>query len=296
VPAAGLEWLVFARPANLAKRPDLLSLLEKIFPKPRLDAFQEVTGVDLRRVRAGAIAGYPAGTLYLAELGDPSAALVRERFQARLDADGITRSPQANVHRVFGTTTAGPRALLTVDRDFIAVATDDTSLVRIVEGYVGRRLRSPSALSGAALRTLAEPPDDALAALYVPGPFEGQWTNDLAVLSEALGASVILRPGSPGAMLAVLSVAGHFAPDPATHGEALRRRFDELCSSPTGSLIGLSEVRTPKVVADLHHLTLTAELPLEPIVKGLHAATIGNVHEIFDVVPKRQTDEPAGSP
>jgi len=253
--------------------------------------------VDLRRVREGAIAGFQAGTLHLAELGEPKAALVRERFQARLDAGGIARMPQSNVHRVFGTTRAGPRALLSVDDDFIAVATDDTSLVRIVEGYVGRRLRSPSALDGVALRALAKPPDDAVAALYAPGPFEGAWASDLApVLSEATGASVVLRPGAPGVVQAVLSVAGHFAPDPSTHGEALRRRFDEVCASPTGDLLGLREVRTPKVVADLHHLTLTAELPLEPIVKGLHAATIGDVHEIFDVVPKVQTDEPADMP
>lgn len=253
--------------------------------------------MDLRRVRAGAIAGFQAGTLLLAELGEPNAALVRERFQAHLDGGGITRMPQSHVHRVFGTTRAGPRALLTVDDDFIAVATDDTSLVRIVEGYAGRRLRSPSALDGVALRTLAKPPDDALAAFYAPGPFEGQWAGDLApVLHDAIGASVVLRPGASGVVLAVLSVAGHFAPDPSSHGEALRRHFDELCSSPTGDLIGLGQVRSPKVVADLHHLTLTAELPLEPIVKGLHAATIGDVHEIFDVVPKAQTDEPAGEP
>jgi len=296
VPAAGLQWLVFARPADLAKRPDLLSLLEKIFPKPRLDAFQEVTGVDLRRVRAGAIAGFRAGTLYLAELGDPNAALVRERFQAHLDAEGITRTPQSNIHRVFGTTPAGPRALLTVDRDFIAVATDDTSLVRIVEGYVGRRLRSPSALRGVALRALAQPPDDALAAFYAPAPFEGEWAGDLEPLSEALGASVFLRPGAPGVVVAVIDVAGHFAPDPAPHGDALKRRFEEVCASSTGDLIGLGEVRTSKVVADLHHLTLTAELPLAPIVKGLHAATLGNVHEIFDLVPEPQTDEPAAQP
>ena len=71
VPSAGLRWLVVGRPAGLEKRPDLASLLRELFPSARLDAFRKVTGVDLAKVRVGAIAEFQVGTLYLAELGEP---------------------------------------------------------------------------------------------------------------------------------------------------------------------------------------------------------------------------------
>src|SRR5690349_10050947 len=71
VPSAGLRWLVVGRPAGLEKRPDLASLLRELFSPTRLEAFRKVTGVDLAKVKLGAIAAFQVGTLYLAELGEP---------------------------------------------------------------------------------------------------------------------------------------------------------------------------------------------------------------------------------
>jgi hypothetical protein len=297
VPSAGLRWLVVGRPAQLEKRPDLASLLRELFPQVRLDAFRKVTGVDLTKVRLGAVAGFQVGTLYLAELGEPSASAVRERFAERLDEGGMERKPRPKVHRISGTSGESPRALVTVDDDFIAVAVDDTVLAKIVEAYGARRLRSPSALRGAALRTLPPLHVDALVALYVAGPFSDDLTRAAhGLLAQTSSLAVSVVGGAPERLEATLTMVGDYSPDPSAAGERLASAFRELCSSSTGTLIGLSEAGPPKIVPHLHQLTLTAELPLRPLVRGLRALVSGDVHDIFDLVPPPSAGEPAQSP
>jgi hypothetical protein len=297
VPAAGLRWLVVARPGELEKRPDLASLLRELFPPVRLDAFRKVTGVDLTKVKLGAVAGFQVGTLYLAELGEPVAFDVRERFAERLDAGGMERKPRPKVHRISGTSRESPRALVTVDDDFIAVAVDDTVLAKIVEAYGARRLRSPSALRGAALRALPPLPPDALVALYVAGPFSDDLTRAAHGLLAQTSSLVITIMGSaPESLRATLTLAGDYSPDATAAGERLASAFRELCSSPTGTIVGLSEAGSPKIVPHLHQLTLTADLPLRPVVRGLRALVSGDLHEILDLVPPPSAGEPAQSP
>jgi hypothetical protein len=297
VPSAGLRWLVVGRPAGLEKRPDLASLLRELLPAVRLDAFRKVTGVDLAKLKLGAVAGFQVGTLYLAELGEPVASDVRERFAERLDEGGMERKPRPNVHRISGTSRESPRALVSVDRDFIAVAIDDTTLAKIVEAYAARRLRSPSALRGAALRDLPSLPEDALVALYAAGPF----SDDLAraahgLLAQTSSLVITLAGGAPERLEATLTLVGDYSPEPSAAGERLAAAFGDLCSSSTGRLVGLSGAGSPKVVAGLHQLTLTAELPLRPLVRGLRALVSGDIHEIFDLVPPPSAGEPAQSP
>jgi hypothetical protein len=297
VPSAGLRWLVVGRPAGLEKRPDLASLLHELFSPVRLDAFRKVTGVDLTKVKLGAVAGFQVGTLYLAELGEPAASDVRERFAERLDEGGMERKPRPKVHRISGTSRESPRALVTVDDDFIAVAVDDTVLVKIVEAYDARRLRSPSALRGAALRDLPPLPAHALVALYAAGPFSGDLPRAAhGLLAQTSSLVITLAGGAPERLQATLTLAGDYSPEPTAAGERLASAFRELCSSTTGTLVGLSEAGSPKIVADLHQLTLTADLPLRPLVRGLRTLASGNIHEIFDLVPPSSAGEPAQSP
>jgi hypothetical protein len=184
-----------------------------------------------------------------------------------------------------------------VDDDFVATATDDTSLVRIVESYSTHKLRSPTALDGAGLRALPPLPDDALAAFYLPGPFEDEWARAArGALADASAAALFVRPSAEGTLSFTLTLAGEFAPEPHVRADAVSAALEDLRQSSTGQLIGLAAVGTPKIVADLHHLTLTADTPIQPVVDGLYAATSGNVHEIFGLVPKETTGEPAVTP
>lgn len=297
VPSAGLRWLVVGRPAGLQKRPDLASLLGQLFPAVRLEAFRKVTGVDLAKVRLGAIADFQVGTLYLAELGEPAASNVRERFAERLDEGGIARQPRPAMHRVSGTTRESPRALVTIGDDFVAAAVDDVVLVKIVEAYAMRRLRSPSALHGAALRDLPPLSDDALAALYAPGPFPDELARAAhGVLAQTSSLAITLTGGAKEELEVTLTLAGDYSPDPADAGERLATAYRDLCASSTGVVIGLASAGSPKIVANLHQLTLTATLPLAPLVERLDALISGNVYEIFQFVPPQPAGEPVNTP
>src|SRR5882724_7701395 len=68
VSAASLRWLVLVRPRQILAEPELGHAILQIVSERRFDAFQESSGVDLRKLPSAAIAGFPYATLYLAEV------------------------------------------------------------------------------------------------------------------------------------------------------------------------------------------------------------------------------------
>jgi hypothetical protein len=266
--------------------------VEALLPTERLDALALATGVDLRKVEAGAAAGYALGTLYVVRLPSPDAGHARARFEARLSAGAVVKRPRPNVYRSAGTRAGAPHALVTVDDRLLVYAVDDLALARIAEAYAERRLKSPTALHGASLSKLPELPEGTLATFYAPGPFEGEWRPAAGgLLGSALGVRVAVRRGEGASLRAdVLAVGDWPEPDRAARAAEAWR---ELSSSSTGRLLGLDQAKNLKVVADLHYLTWSADLLLAPLVAGLRAATVANVPEIFDVRGETPTGSPA---
>jgi len=286
VPAAGIEWLAFLRPAALEKRPDIASLIKEIATEQRLATFEATFGIDLKKVRELAVAGYGPGTLYVADLGAPSAPRARDLFADRLDGGALDRHTSSNVHRLFGTIHGEPIAMVSTSDDFVALATTDVSLGRVVEAYAAHRLKSPTALHGVALRGLSEPPEDALAGFYAAYPFDVD-TDHVAsgLLSAASAVSLVVRAGEPGVLELTLSLVGDFSPTPERAASEADRELRALCTSSFGTLIGLDQVSAPEINSNLHLLTLSAHAPLRPLVRSIGAAISGDIHEIFDVVP-----------
>ena len=291
VPAAGLRWLIFAKPARISADPELSAAAAQVVPAERLAAFSQVTGVDVRQLEAAAIAGYDLGTLYVATLPATDGGVARRRFEERLTAGAIVRHPRPTIYRIAGTRAGLPRVLVAVEDRLLAFATGDLTLGRVAEAYAERRLKSPTALHGAALSSLPRAADDALAILYAPGPFTGEWQSAAGgLLRTALGLTIALSHGEGATIRADIVVVGDWPdPDPTPQLEAA---WAELASSSTGRLFGLDQAKKMRIVADLHHLTWSAELAVGPLVAGLRAATVANVSEMFDV----QAHEPTGSP
>jgi hypothetical protein len=180
---------------------------------------------------------------------------------------------------------------VTVDDRMLAFAVDDPTLARIVEAYAERRLKSPTALDGASLSKLPQVAEDTLAAFYAPGPFDDEWRHAVGgLLGSALGLRIALRRGKEATLRAELVAIGEW-PEEDRQARA-GRAWTDLASSSTGRLLGLDQAKNVKVVADLHLLTWSADLLLEPLVAGLRAVTIANVPEIFDI----RGGAPAGSP
>jgi hypothetical protein len=282
-PAAGLRWLVVGSPNRLSADPALAPSLALVIAPERLDAFAHSTGFRLERLTLGAVAGYDLGTLYLGELDGEGASDVRARFSARLVDGGIVKS-EHGVHRIVGTTTAGDlRALVTVDDRYLAFVSGDPTLARVVEAYAKNRLRSPTVLRGAGLRDLPSPAADTLVAFLAPGPFAGAWGGAAqGVLASADAVSIEARAAREGRLHATLTLAGAWARDDGAL-ETLERAWQELRESSTGRLLGLDQASPVDGRFLPQSLTLSAELPVGPLARGLRDATSADVREILEL-------------
>lgn len=298
VPAAGLRWLCVAQPQRIFRDSTLRALALSVLDADRLDAFAMLMGIDLRELEAGAIAGYDLGTLYVAALGAPDGGRARARFQERLTNGAQLKQPQPKLYRVLGTRAGKPLALVSVHDRLLAIAADDPSLARVAEAYAMRRLKSPTALHGASLSALPSAPNDALAVVYFPGPFEGEWARAAyGVLGSAQALDLVVEVASSESLRITVTLVGDFPV--GDERSKLETAWADLQGSSTGQLFGLGEIKKMSIVADLHQLTWSAEVPAAALVAGLRAATVANVPEMFGehrTEPTGSPVEPAGQP
>jgi hypothetical protein len=293
VPAAGLRWLIVGQPARVASNPDLSRALSSILPPARLDAYAASTGADLRLLPHAAVGSYAFGTLYVAELPARDGARVREAFADRLRGGGIVKQPRAGLFRVTGTDGDTPRALVSIEDRLIAVVSGDPTLARVVAAYAEARLRSPTALRGAALSTLPAAPDDALATFYAPGPFEGAWSTAASGLLASAFAVSISVEARPSALLRFhVTLAGDWPDGGVPPEQELERSWLSLANSSTGRLLALDQARNLKSTRNLQWLTLSMEIPMLELARGMRAATTGKIREILDVIPQELETTP----
>jgi hypothetical protein len=291
-PAAGLSWLLILRPERILRNATAAPNLARLIPEERWKAFEAATGIRVRDVPSAAVASYGLGTLYLAELPPGFAPVVRERFALRVTTEPILSRPRPGLERIRGTAGGLPRSLVTLDDRLLAIAARDTTLTRIVEAYALGKLKSPSALRGAALSDLPPLADDVLAAFYAPGPFEDEWANaGGGLLAASTAVQIVVSDAGDGEVRATLTLIGDFEFD-AEPDQRLERAFRDLVESPTGKLLALERASDTRVAFRAPFLTLTTNLPLEPIARGLRAAVIADVWEILELSPtSREPDE-----
>lgn len=285
VPAAGLRWMLLGNPRSIAQNPVFRDSLGLLLPPERLDAFAEGSGVDLRQVENGLIAGFDLGTLYLVQPPRGASSHVVALFRERIVSGEHHQFPHPELERVYGIIGTTPELLLRANDHFIAVATHDPTLGRVVEAFARSRLKSsPPALRGAALSTLSSPPADAVATFYAPGPFAGEWARGArGLLANALSARISLVPVPPDRVRFSVELAGDFPPSGA---DDLAQAFRDLGTSPLGKLLGLDQEDTPPSVHErAQRLVLDADLKVAPIARGLRAAVVSDVWEIMQLAP-----------
>jgi len=291
VPAAGLRWLCRAQPRRIFRDSALRALALQVVEPDRLDAFTMLSGVDLRELESGAIAGYDLGTLYVAALAAPDGGAARARFQERLSGGAIVKQPEPSLYRIVGTRAGEARALVSVHDRLLAVGAGDPSLARVAEAYARHRLNSPTALKGAALSALPSAPSDALAVVYFPGPFSGEWAHGAhGLLGDATAVDVVIQAGAEASLQVTVTLVGDWPGVDA--GAALGAAAAELTTSSTGLLFGFDQMKNVRIVAHLHQLTWSGEVPAAALVAGLRAAALANVPEMFG----EHQDRPTGSP
>ncbi len=285
VPAAGLRWMVVGNPKAFAEDQGFMTAFQRLVPADRLTAFASGSGVELTSLPEGCIAGFDYGTLYLARVGK-NTTRVRERFEARLVTDPVTRSAHSGVWRVTGLIANTPESLLSIDNDYSAIALGDPLLIRIVEGFtLDRFKKTPPALSGAALSTLPGELKAAPFRFYAPGPFPEEWAKGaqgLLAQAFAFGVAITLRSGSRLQVHAVMS--GTFGPDLDQARSRLLNTWDAIQTSPIGHVLGLKENTEPsRLEVRSSEATLDFTLESEALMKGLAAAVSADTKGIFDL-------------
>ncbi len=290
VSAAGLRWMVVGSPRVFAEKPELLAAFERLIPSSRLDAFAGGSGVDLRTLTEGCIAGFDYGTIYLARVGKETSK-VRERFEVRLVSDAVTKSPAPGIWRVTGLIANTPESLLTVDDDFVGISVGDPLLVRVAESFaLGKFKRTSPALAGASLSTLPRELELAPLRFYAPGPFPETWTKGaegLFARAYAVGASVSLG-GGPSLKVHIV-ISGAFGSDLEESRSRILKTWDTLLASPVGHLLELGRAIEPgSFVLDVHEERADFEITLNAssLIQGLSAAVQTDTRALFDWSPK----------
>ena len=296
VPAAGLRFLVEGSPRKIWDNPRLRAAFGELLPDAKLDGFTERTGVDLRKLESALVAGFDMGTLYLGQCADSCGPRARSLFIERLSGRELvtqtdTEPVAANVR---GTLDGEPFGFVDMGR-VVGVASRDLTLARIPIAYaLGKLKKTPPALGGAALSTLPELARDRLVTFYAPGPFEGEWTQGLhGLLSAALSVALYVEPVDDEYLRFTVVISGDFSAGGQAALDELTRVFGEVAASSTGKLFAFERARSIRGSFNPQYLTLSAELPLSPLVSGLRAAVIADVWEILGL-PK--PDSASGRP
>lgn len=292
VPSAGLRWMVLGRPKELASDATLSPAIALLLPSERLDAFSKSSGVDLRKLESGLIAGFDHATLYVADARTGST-LAEERFAERLLAGTRVARPHPRIHRLTGVVGQTPETLVRIDERLIAVSVGSALPARIVQLYaLGKLTKSPSALRGSALATLpVKELESSPMRFYAPGPFTGEWTQGArGLLGTATAVGIAVRPASGGRLAILLVISGSFGDgDTATRvGEA----WTDLSQSGLGKLLGLDQAEAPRVVGTPDSVRVSVEVEALPLARGLRAAVMAEVWEFLDLAPPREAAPP----
>lgn len=292
VPAAGLRWMLVARPKELWSNQVLRRGVEKLFPNDRLTIFTQQSGIDLRQLGAGCVAGFDIGTLYLAETTD-AVDRAKRAFLARLASEPLTKHPGPGVTHITGIIGLTPESFVGLEGRLVGVSVKDPTLTKIVGAFaLGKLKKSPAALDGAALRELPKSLAVDPLQFYVPGPFTEEWAKGAGgLLGRSIAVGISARLVNREAAATLLDVQAILIGDYGENAsETIQRAlatFQELTQSGLGRVLSLrDESVAPEILATRERVTLRVRLPLERLLDGLYAAVAANVWEMLDYKPR----------
>jgi hypothetical protein len=289
VPAAGLVWLVEARPRELLADPVLGPALAAIASGDRLDAFARRHGqVDLRQAEQVAVAsttGAARATLALAMVHiEPGR--VEAAFTARArNVDG--RAVERGVTRFWGTVGEEREQVALFGQQGVGIERGGLGPLQAAIYFAeGRLKRSLPALRAQPLASAAARLGEAPLRGFAPGPFEGDWAGGLGgLLGATTAVAVRLRAaarGADGALALRFLRTGAWGADAAAAALRLEEAFHVLTEDPLGRLAGLDRpVDGPRVAGDAEALVLDVALDPVRMSRGVRAATEAPLAEIM---------------
>jgi hypothetical protein len=292
VPAAGLSWLVQARPQELASSPTIAPAIATMVPAERFDVFAlRHGGVDLRRVDELDVAGFPEATLVLARVP-----VLESRLEAAFAARAVQiegRAIEGEVTRFWGTVGADREQVAVLGREGLAWERGPLGLLRasvlFAQGKLRRALPVLRAEPLAQAAALLDGDGPAPLRAFAPGPFLGDRAAGLGgLLRAATAIALAARPrdlrdgGAPGSLWVTVLVTGAWGDQAAAAAERLGAAFRVLAEDSLGRLLGLDHpLDGPRVSGAKEALRLDATFDALTLGRGLHAATDATIAEIL---------------
>jgi len=285
VPAAGLVWLVEARPRDLFESPALGPALATIATDERVAAFaRRFGGIDLHRAGQVAVAGWARSFLGLARVPlDPVAVEAAVRGRGEVDE----RTVERGVTRLRGTAGGEPQQIALFGQRGAAIQRGQPGPIEAAVYFAeGKLWRARPALGTDPLADAAARIGEAPLRGFAPGPFEGPWGAGLGgLLRASTAAAAAMRPAAgPGgsAVALALVLTGAWGADAAGAEARLGAAFHVLSEDPLGRLTGANQPLVgPRTWSDPGALRLEVVLDPAAIARGLRDATDATVAEIM---------------
>jgi hypothetical protein len=291
-PAAGLTWLIEARPRDIASRADLIPAISAIVPEARLTAFSRANGIDLRETKELVIARYDETTLYAARTPlDP--ATIESAFAAHaIEIEGRAEDAPGLV-REWGTVAGKSREQIAIfGRDAVALESGRFGPLRAAEMFALAKLKRASpALKTEPLARAAALAGEAPLRAFAPGPFTGEWKSGLGgLLGASTAVAVAIRfPPTPGPQLSArIVLLGAWNDDAPSAAQRLAAAYTVLEQSTLGRLIGLDKpMAGPNASYTADALTLEVSYDALALAHGVHAALEAEIEEILNPAASR---------
>ncbi len=284
-PAAGLVWMVEAKPRAIAERADLIPAIALVIPEARFGQFAETNGgIDLRQIQDLCVAEYRETRLSVARTPlDP--ARVEKAFSERV-TKGFGRQidvPNPRVVRLSGEVGGESQQLVVFGRDVAALEQGRPGPVRAAEAFaLGKLRRASPALRGPALAHAAQLLGDAPVRAFAPGPFEGDAARGLGGLlraSTAMAAAARFSGPTIEFRWVVMGAWGHDAPEAGSRLASVVHVIEE---SPLGRLLGLAHPAVPsRVTTTEDALIVDMSVDAMTFARGMHDALDASVMEIL---------------
>jgi hypothetical protein len=305
VPAAGLEWIVVARPRAIAERPELIPAIHAVLSEEKLDVLAKRNGgVDLRTAEELAVARYGETTLVLAHASiDPSR--IEQAFAVRVpnpEGRALDRKGKEPIVRAWGDGVSGREQIAIFGVSVVGHEEGKLGPLRAAELFAQARLkRAQPALKGAALARAAEIARGAPLRFFAPGPFHGDVAKGLGGLLAASTAAVVAVAADTsrreGAITVTVALVGAWGDDAGAARERLAAAWNTLASSSLGRLAGVDKpIVAPATRLEKDALVLEATLDALALAKGVHYAVDAPMNEIMEDVRGRARAVDGGPP
>jgi hypothetical protein len=292
LPSAGLTWLLRLQPRAIAAIPWLIPSLGRFLPEARLDAYRAHTGLDLRQLPEALVAAYRDGDaeqVLVVLRHNADAALLEQRFSARLAGGALRTEDRPDLVRVVGRVGRREDAFARIGRDVVAFQRGGDPLRGMLRvaclRALGKLRGHRSAVELEPVRALFARFGEAPVAFAMPGPFEGELRGAaLGLLDGALGAGLAMRGTARGHLGLAAAIHADFGDRGAEAGERLGDVYASIARSSLGRIVGLDQPIEPFVVAgDASAATLSVELDARRSVEGLHALVEADVASLLAI-------------